>query len=65
VIKAVVSSLIYFYKINRKLKDIGFTKLMWVNNWIFENVICWSGDEKYVDCRHLKFFLDLSRTVKD
>lgn len=65
VISGMVISLICLYKINRKLKDTGFIKLMWVNDGFFENVICRSSDEKYVDCCHLKNSLDLNRTVKD
>lgn len=52
-------------KFNCELRDLGFTKLVRVDNGIFENVTRRHGEEKYIDRRRPETFPDLSKTVKD
>jgi len=52
-------------KFNCELKDLGFTKLVRVDEGVFENVTRRPGEDKYVDRRRPETFPDLSKTVKD
>lgn len=52
-------------KFNCELKDMGFTKLVRVDDGIFENVTRRHGEKKYIDRRDPDTFPDLSKTVKD
>lgn len=52
-------------KFNCELKDLGFTKLVRVDDGLFENVTRRPGEEKYIDRRRPETFPDLSKTVKD
>lgn len=52
-------------KFNCELRDLGFTKLVRVDDGIFENVTRRHGEEKYIDRRNPETFPDLSKTVKD
>lgn len=52
-------------KFNCELKDMGFTKLVRVDDGIFENVTRRHGESKYIDRRNPDTFPDLSKTVKD
>jgi predicted nucleic acid-binding Zn ribbon protein len=65
VTRAVTAALIRSRKFTCELKDMGFTKLVRVDDGIFENVTRRPGDEKYVDRRRPETFPDLNRTVKD
>lgn len=52
-------------KFNCELRDMGFTKLVRVDDGLFENVTRRHGEDKYVDRRRPETFPDLSKTVKD
>ncbi|MDR2946047.1 MAG: zinc ribbon domain-containing protein [Candidatus Adiutrix sp.] len=52
-------------KFNCELRDLGFTKLVRVDDGLFENVTRRHGDEKYVDRRRPETFPDLKKTVAD
>lgn len=52
-------------KFNCELKDMGFTKLVRVDDGVFENVTRRPGEDKYVDRRRPETFPNLNKTVKD
>ena len=52
-------------KFNCELKDMGFTKLVRVDDGIFENVTRRHGEDKYIDRRKPETFPNLGKTVKD
>ncbi len=52
-------------KFNCELKDLGFTKLVRVDDGVFENVTRRHGEDKYVDRRRPETFPNLNKTVKD
>jgi predicted nucleic acid-binding Zn ribbon protein len=52
-------------KFDCELKDLGFTKLVRVDDGIFENVTRRPGDAKYIDRRRPETFPGLEKTVKD
>ena len=52
-------------KFNCELKDMGFTKLVRVDDGLFENVTRRPGEDKYVDRRRPETFPNLNKTVKD
>jgi len=52
-------------KFNCELKDLGFTKLVRVDDGVFENVTRRPGEEKYVDRRRPETFPALGKTIKD
>lgn len=52
-------------KFNCELKDMGFTKLVRVDDGVFENVTRRHGEDKYVDRRRPETFPNLNKTVKD
>lgn len=52
-------------KFNSELKDMGFTKLVRVDDGIFENVTRRDGEEKYVNRRDPASFPNLKKTIKD
>ena len=63
--RALSASSIRTRKFNCELKDMGFTKLVRVDDGIFENVTRRPGEEKYVDRRRPETFPDLKKTVTD
>ena len=63
--RALAASSIVTKKFNCELKDLGFTKLVRVDDGIFENVTRRPGEEKYVDRRRPETFPDLKKTVAD
>jgi len=63
--RALAASSIRTKKFDCELKDLGFTKLVRVDEGLFENVTRRHGEEKYVDRRRPETFPDLSKTVKD
>ena len=52
-------------KFNCELKDMGFTKLVRVDDGVFENVTRRPGEGKYIDRRRPETFPNLNRTIKD
>ncbi|MDR2459663.1 MAG: zinc ribbon domain-containing protein [Deltaproteobacteria bacterium] len=50
---------------NSELRDKGFTKLVRVDDGIFENVTRRPGEEKYVDRRKPETFPKLEKTIED
>jgi predicted nucleic acid-binding Zn ribbon protein len=50
---------------NAELRDKGFTKLVRVDDGIFENVTRRPGEEKYVDRRNPETFPKFEKTIKD
>ncbi|UQZ90039.1 transcriptional regulator [Deltaproteobacteria bacterium Smac51] len=52
-------------KFDCELKDMGFTKLVRVDEGIFENKTRRHGEDKYVDRRDPATFPNLKKTVKD
>jgi predicted nucleic acid-binding Zn ribbon protein len=52
-------------KFDCELKDMGFTKLVRVDDGVFENVTRRPGEAKYIDRRRPETFPDLNKTVKD
>ena len=52
-------------KFNCELKDLGFTKLVRVDDGVFENVTRRHGEDKYIDRRRPETFPDLHKTIKD
>lgn len=52
-------------KFDCELKDLGFTKLVRVDEGIFENKTRRPGENKYVDRRDPQSFPNLKKTVTD
>jgi len=52
-------------KFNCELKDMGFTKLVRVDDGIFENLTRRPGEDKYVDRRRPETFPNLKKTIND
>jgi len=52
-------------KFNCELKDRGFTKLVRVDDGIFENVTRRPGEAKYVDRRRPETWPGLDKTIED
>ena len=50
---------------NCELKDQGFTKLVRVDDGIFENVTRRPGEAKYIDRRRPETFSGLDKIIKD
>lgn len=65
VARAVSASGIQTKKFDCELRDLGFTKLVRVDEGIFENVTRRHGEEKYVDRRRPETFPDFKKTVND
>ena len=63
--RALSASSIRTKKFNCELKDLGFSKLVRVDDGIFENVTRRHGEEKYIDRRRPETFPDLKKTVTD
>ena len=63
--RALSASSIKPRKFNCELKDMGFTKLVRVDDGIFENVTRRPGEEKYIDRRNPDTFPDFKKTVGD
>ncbi|MDR2348999.1 MAG: zinc ribbon domain-containing protein [Deltaproteobacteria bacterium] len=51
--------------LDAELRDKGFTKLVRVDDGIFENVTRRNGETKYVDRRNPDTFPKLEKTIKD
>jgi hypothetical protein len=52
-------------KFDCELKDQGFTKLVRVDDGIFENKTRRVGEDKYVDRRRPETFPNLNKTIED
>ena len=52
-------------KFNCELKDMGFTKLVRVDEGVFENVTRRPGEARYVDRRRPETLPHLGKTIKD
>lgn len=63
--RGVAAASIRTHKFDCELKDLGFTKLVRVDEGIFENKTRRNGDGKYVDRHDPKTFPNLKKTVKD
>ena len=63
--RQMASSSIRTRKFNCELRDLGFTKLVRVDEGIFENVTRRPGEEKFIDRRRPETFPRLGKTVKD
>jgi hypothetical protein len=51
-------------KFDCELRDLGFTKLVRVDDGIFENVTRRPGEDKFVNRRRPETFPDLDKPVK-
>ncbi|MEW6267316.1 MAG: FmdB family zinc ribbon protein [Thermodesulfobacteriota bacterium] len=52
-------------KTNAELRDLGFTKLVRVDDGIFENVTAREGESRIVDRRNPETFPHLEKIIKD
>ncbi|MDR2422938.1 MAG: zinc ribbon domain-containing protein [Deltaproteobacteria bacterium] len=63
--KVLEPALIKVKKFDCELKDQGFTKLVRVDDGVFENRTRRPGEEKYVDRRRPETFPLLEKTIED
>ncbi|MDR1921416.1 MAG: zinc ribbon domain-containing protein [Candidatus Adiutrix sp.] len=63
--RVLAASSIISRKFNCELKDMGFSKLVRVDDGVFENVTRRHGEEKYLDRRRPETFAALKNNAKD
>ena len=63
--KLISSTFVRSKKSDSELRDLGFTKLVRVDDGIYENVTRREGESKYMDRKKPETLPDLSKIIKD